>query len=100
MHPTSSPLVVLGMAALALLVTFVVVLGHARVTSWSRSVPLAGALAAWLALTGAAGASGVLRHWDSRPPPIFPLLFVAVVLTVLLARSRVGTRMARGLPLA
>jgi len=100
MHPTSSPLVVLGMAGLALLVSLALVAGYARTTSWSQASRLGGALAVWLAFTGALGASGVLQRWDARPPPLFGALFVAFALTIALARGAVGSRMARELPLA
>jgi hypothetical protein len=100
MHPTASPVVVLGIAGLALLVALSIVIGYARTTSSSRASRLGVALAAWIALTGALGASGVLQRWDARPPPLLALLVVGVVLTVALARSAVGSSLARGLPLA
>lgn len=100
MHPTSSSLVVLGMAGLALLVVLALVYGYARATSWSHASRLGIGLAAWLVLTAALGASGVLQRWEARPPPLFPVLVVALVLTVVLARGKVGTQMMRELPLA
>lgn len=100
MHPTASSLVVFGIAGLAVLVALALVYGYARVTSWARAARLGGALVAWFALTGALAASGMLQRWDARPPPLMPLLVVGFVLTVVLARGEVGTRMARELPLA
>jgi hypothetical protein len=83
-----------------LLVAFVLVAGYARTTSWSRASRLGGAVVAWLVLTGVLGASGILRRWDARPPPLFVVLFVGLVLTIALARGQIGSRMARELPLA
>jgi hypothetical protein len=92
--------VVFGMAGLALVVPMSLVAGYARATSWSRASRLAGVLGLWLALTGALSASGVLRRWEARPPPLFVLLFVGFALTIVLARGAVGSRVARELPLA
>ena len=100
MHPTSSTLVVSGIGGLALLVAFVLVAGYAHTTSWSRASRLGASVAIWLAVTGVLGASGLLQRWDARPPPLFPVLILGLVLTVALARGQVGSRLARALPLA
>jgi hypothetical protein len=98
MHPTSSPLVVFGMANLAVLVGVALVLAYAR-ASGKTPLRFAAAVVAWLAVVAGLGAAGVLRH-ESRPPPLFLMMLIAVVLVVLAARSSIGDRLARSLPLA
>jgi hypothetical protein len=57
------------------------------------------AMLAWLALTAALPASGVLAR--QGPPPPLVLFFVGCnVLAIVLAFSRVGARFAAGLPIA
>jgi hypothetical protein len=56
--------------------------------------------AVWFALAIGAAASGVLRQWDWRPPPFAILAVLMSALGVALARSTIGDRLARGLPLA
>ena len=58
------------------------------------------AAVAWIGVTTALAAAGVLRQWDRFPPPLIGVLVSILVLGVLLARSPVGDRLARGLPLA
>jgi hypothetical protein len=55
---------------------------------------------AWTALTLVLAWSGTLARLDWRPPPLMFLLVGILVLGVVIARSRVGDRLARGLPLA
>lgn len=55
--------------------------------------------AAWMAITGAAAQSGVLRDWTATPPP-FALLVVGVVMVAgTVAFSRAGQRLATDVPL-
>ena len=55
--------------------------------------------AVWMTATWRAGESGVLRLRDATPPP-FALLVVGILgLTVVLACTRYGRRLALGLPL-
>jgi len=55
--------------------------------------------AVWMTATWGAGESGVLRLWYATPPP-FALLVVGILgLTVVLACTRYGRRLALGLPL-
>lgn len=54
----------------------------------------------WTALTLALAWTGVLARWDWRPPPLMFLFVGILALGPLIARSRVGDRLARGLPLA
>lgn len=58
------------------------------------------AMAAWLALTGAAAASGLLSEFHRTPPPLMPLVATSLVLSTTLALSRFGRLLAEGLPLA
>jgi hypothetical protein len=57
------------------------------------------ATVAWLAVTFALGASGRLS-FTSRPPTAGVVIAVAVVLALAVATSRLGFRLASGLPLA
>jgi len=55
--------------------------------------------AVWMTATWRAGESGVLRLWYATPPP-FALLVVGILgLTVALACTKYGRRLALGLPL-
>jgi hypothetical protein len=60
----------------------------------------AGGSLLWLAATGVAAQSGVLRRWDAVPPPFAAMPAAILVLGVVVAASALGTRLARGLPLA
>jgi len=55
---------------------------------------------AWIALTMGLAYAGVIGQWDRRPPPLMLILVAIVVLGIVVARSEVGDRLARGLPLA
>lgn len=57
------------------------------------------ASAAYLALTAGAAASGLLRQ-GGTPPPIMPFLGLTNVVAIAIAFSRVGTRLARHVPIA
>lgn len=54
----------------------------------------------YVAIMGALAASGVLGHWDRVPPSFLLGILLALVVTVLAARSSFGLRLAEGLPLA
>jgi hypothetical protein len=53
----------------------------------------------WLALTGFASYSGVLRSVQ-RPPPLFLFVFGSLLVSVIAALSPLGARLGRGLPIA
>jgi hypothetical protein len=53
-------------------------------------------LAAWLAVTGAIGASGALMDFASRPPPFLVCVALVTVATTVLGLSPLGARLARG----
>jgi hypothetical protein len=55
--------------------------------------------AAWMALTWVAAASGILQRWDHLPPPFMVVILGMVVISLILAIGRVGTRIARHIPL-
>ena len=58
------------------------------------------ALAAWLAVTAVAAASGVLANFESMPPPLMLLIVASVLLSTALAFSRLGGLLAGSLPIA
>jgi hypothetical protein len=55
---------------------------------------------AWLGATWAAAETGHLSRLDLWPPPFMGLAVAIFLLGVLMARTRFGTRLADGLPLA
>ncbi|MDH4067058.1 MAG: hypothetical protein OEW19_21880 [Acidobacteriota bacterium] len=56
--------------------------------------------AGWVGLALLMAQTGVLRQWDRRPPPLVFLLVSIVGLGVIVARSRAGDRLSRGVSLA
>lgn len=98
MHPTASS----GLVALIFTVSLVV--AAALGFGWMRASKTGKrrgflVVAAWLAVWGALGASGVLARWE-KPPPMFLALVATFAAVVLAARSRIGERFAQGLPVA
>jgi hypothetical protein len=59
----------------------------------AKSKPLGVGVLVWLAVTGLAGWLGLIRDFQRVPPPMFVLLLAAVVLTVVTAMSRIGSRL-------
>jgi small-conductance mechanosensitive channel len=57
------------------------------------------ASAMWLGLTWQVAASGILRDWDRRPPPLAFLIGGVFAIAILVAFGRSGTRIARRTPL-
>jgi len=55
--------------------------------------------AAWMALTWFAASSGILQQWDRRPPPFLFVILGVVIISLILALGRVGTRLAHYVPL-
>jgi hypothetical protein len=105
MHPTASGFVQGGMLAVVLGVVglFVIGAGYAA-RRLGRSVAAAVVLALsgsliWMGVTGGLAASGVLARFDLRPPPLAFLFAATIALGIALGVSRVGGRMAEGLPL-
>lgn len=65
-----------------------------------RAALMSAGVAAWLAATWVAAASGALRRFDATPPPFAALLVAVAILGPAIAFSPVGTRLVRGWPLA
>lgn len=79
-------------------------------TAWRRSgasesaarrtaIVVAADAAAWMALTWVTAAAGILQQWDRRPPPFVFVPIGVLVLSLILAFGRVGTRIAQHIPL-
>ena len=103
MHPSASLLISAGMATIALVVAALILAAYAwvvRKDGAGRVLPLTIGMAAWIAGVGFAGAEGALRRYDVRPPPLMVVLAAGFVITIAVARSRIGERLARVLPLA
>jgi hypothetical protein len=100
MPASASTLVTFGIPALAVLVGLLFVLGQYLVTRraslalWSLL-----AVAAWMALSGAVAASGLLGRFDVKPPPMALMFLCVIALGLWLGLSRFGQRLALGLPL-
>jgi hypothetical protein len=82
----------------------------ATLTAWRRSgatesasrraaVIVAVDSAVWMALTWSAAMSGILQRWDRTPPPFLLVIVTMVVIALILAFGRVGTRIAQHIPL-
>ena len=54
---------------------------------------------AWMALTWAVAATGLLGRWDATPPPFAILVLLTVLLAIRLSSGRYGARLAMGLPI-
>ena len=64
----------------------------------ASAMSLVGA-SAWMAATWTAAASGLLRQWERNPPPFGILVVSIIALAFAMTYSRVGTRIAMGVPL-
>ena len=74
--------------------------GDSPATAGRRQRRVAMVALAWVAAVTTLAWTGVLAQWSMRPPPMI-LLFVAIVAGGWwIARSELGDRLARGLPLA
>jgi len=105
---SASTLVFLGIPSLAALVVGLLAVGTfvaerrlgseprvaLRRAAWSMLLALA-----WAGLTLLFAASGVLSRFDTRPPPLMPLLMLTLGGAIALGRSRFGERLVLGLPL-
>src|SRR5262245_4593506 len=72
--------------------------GASRETVVRRGLAAAAVVAAWIAITGIAAARGVL-HFDA-PPTMLLVLVASLALSIGLALSPVGRRIAVGVPVA
>ena len=77
----------------SLVVFFLCIVAGTAALLAAKSKQLGVGLLAWLAVTGVAGWLGLVRDFQRLPPKMFVLLLVAVVLTVVTALSRVGSRL-------
>jgi hypothetical protein len=105
MMPTISSLAVALVLAVAGAITTFVFLGSRRAgapVARARSTALwAGALlSAWLCVSAAMGASGVLADFEARPPRMFFVLGGTVLVFALSTRSRAFTRALDAMPRA
>lgn len=100
MQPLAAPFVSFGITVLSALVAALVaaVLAKASTARLRWLAPVL--IAAWMAGTYAAAASGALARFDERPPALVIVLAVMVILTLGLGLSKLGGRLAHGLPLA
>jgi hypothetical protein len=104
----ASSLVLFGIPALAALVAGVFLvgvvvaeraLGQSRSASLARAALCALGVGAWVSLSWLLAERGILSRFDARPPPLLALLLVTLLGGVVLGRSSLGARLARGLPL-
>jgi len=77
----------------SLVVFFLCIVAGTAALLAAKSKQLGVGLLAWLAVTGVAGWLGLVRDFQRLPPKMFVLLLVAVVLTVVTALSRIGSRL-------
>ena len=105
---TPSALVFLGIPGLAALVAGLFVfgvacaerlLGATAAKALQRAAIAALAVVAWATFALVAAHSGLLARFDARPPPFLLLLVLTFGLGASVARSRLGERLALGLPL-
>jgi hypothetical protein len=73
-------------------------LGDACTATRRASIALAAAIV-WMSATWIAASSGILRQWETTPPPFALLVLAIVTLGCLIAFSRYGRLLATGLPL-
>lgn len=100
-------MVSVGIAGLALAVAAAIVAAFAWATAGAprparirAALVAASALAAWMAVTGALAARGILADFARRPPPLMIVIIVALGLAIGAGLSPAGGRLARGLPFA
>jgi hypothetical protein len=74
-------------------------LGDGAAVRRRRAAGLGTATLAWLLVTAALAASGVLRRFDATPPPFAILGLAVVVIGIGVPCSPLGTRLVRGVPL-
>jgi hypothetical protein len=99
MTPHASPLVQLGIPALAVTVLALVALGAAHRLGARTGLAFALGAALWLAVSGGAAHAGYLSRFDVLPPPLLLILLPTLLLPLLLGLSRFGSALASA-PLA
>jgi len=104
-QPSPATTVAFVVIVLALALSFVWAIAKSGPSDEPRSATrrwlVAGAagVAAWLAFTGAVSGSGVLES-SSMPPRVMFFMSGSLITAVVVASSRVGARLVRGLPIA
>ncbi len=105
----ASALVTYGIAGIAVAVAVLAAAGYAiagravgesAAGRWRRLFVALAVLALWMAVTGAAAASGALLKFDRVPPPMMGMMVMVMAAALGVGFSGVGERLARGLPLA
>lgn len=97
-HPSASPLVTAAFAGVIALTVLLFLLGVRQAARDLLGRVLLGTVA-WLALWAAIPLSGILQHFDARPPP-FAIVFISIfTMGVGLGRSALARRLLDGLPL-
>lgn len=108
MSPAASGFVVAGFIVLPLFVAAAFVfacewagrrLGHGDRVRQRRLVIITLAVVGWLVVSTILATSGVLRRFDLTPPPFVLVPLAVMALGIGIPFSRVGTMLARGLPL-
>jgi len=96
--PHASTFVTSGIASLAILMA-AVFLASVRRAAPARFPVVALAMVAWLGITAALGASGVLLNFEVRPPPFALMLLVTLGAGTYVGVSKLGGAIAETLPL-
>jgi small-conductance mechanosensitive channel len=108
MIPQPSATVGAGFIILPLLVAAIFVVGcvcaarrlnHDAKERRAVALPASAGVLVWLLVTALLGRSGVLARFDLLPPPFALLVLGLFAVAAAVAFSRLGTRLARGLPL-
>jgi hypothetical protein len=106
--PLGSTFLYVGFIVFALLLAGGVVLnvylaGRGLLEPQRRTLAFSGVallgIGAWMWLTWAVAASGVLADFGRRPPPMVLMFFSVLTISVLIAFTRFGDRFVDGLPL-
>lgn len=84
----------------AVLVVAVGADGLRRFKDSASAVRFVIAAAVWIAVSGLLGRSGVLGHFDARPPPAFPFMVTCLVVGVACGLSSWGGAIAQRAPFA
>jgi hypothetical protein len=87
-----------GIALIALCVCAALLLGTYRASPARVSTVATGVLT-WLSVTAALGMSGVLTHFEARPPPFALVLVGTAVAGIGVGLSPLGGALSRGVPL-
>lgn len=97
--PSFDAVTAVGIGGLAVLMALVAL---AVVTRWQAAPrgPSLVAVAAWMTLTAAVARSGQLARFDLTPPPMAVLVLSVFALAFGIGLGRIGTQLARAVPLA